>query len=275
MSRFKLMRKARAFMNETQKLTEKEIKHFIRLLKDVKNEILQILRAQEPTEWQLWYYPQLKAEVDARIQELQNRLVNEINKSSDKMIELTQENTNKLLVEGGFGVGGITVDPDTIEATKLLSGELIKTVPDYLKGKLANVLSLGLMGNKSVFQVINDIRQQRIFDLTYGQIDRIVRTELMRTQSIIQHKTYQKVAEHLPKTRKIWLWSHKPKGREGHAEAEAYYTANPIPVNEPFSVRPGPGYPYEKLMFPRDPKGSAANVINCACMHTLVMEGTK
>jgi len=59
---------------------------------------------------------------------------------------------------------------------------------------------------------------------------------------------------------KSWLSSHGPHVRPAHAAAEIKYSADPIPVDEPFIVDG------EELMFPGDDSGSAGNVINCQCV---------
>ncbi len=59
--------------------------------------------------------------------------------------------------------------------------------------------------------------------------------------------------------RKGWLSAFTKDTRPEHADADAQYSDDPIPLDEPFIVMG------ERLMFPLDPAGSAKNVCNCLC----------
>lgn len=61
---------------------------------------------------------------------------------------------------------------------------------------------------------------------------------------------------------KAWLSSHGPHVRPAHAEAEAMYIDDPIPIDDPFEVMG------EQLMFPGDDSlgASLENIINCQCI---------
>lgn len=61
------------------------------------------------------------------------------------------------------------------------------------------------------------------------------------------------------KLQKSWNAILDSKTREAHADADEEYMGSPIDINDPFVVDG------ENLMYPRDPAGSAGNVINCRC----------
>lgn len=56
------------------------------------------------------------------------------------------------------------------------------------------------------------------------------------------------------------------KTRPAHVEADAQYMGDPIDVEETFVVDG------EELQYPRDPSGSAGNVINCRCTEQIVAD---
>lgn len=65
--------------------------------------------------------------------------------------------------------------------------------------------------------------------------------------------------------RKGWLCSRTKYSRDGHIQAADRYTAEPIPLSEPFIVNNDATGEDEELMFPGDPAGGPGNVCNCAC----------
>jgi len=58
-----------------------------------------------------------------------------------------------------------------------------------------------------------------------------------------------------------WLSQRDSRVSEGHFEADEQRR----PLNEPFRVRRTFDRPFEELMHPGDPEGSASNVVNCRC----------
>jgi len=243
------------------------------LLKDSRNAVLDDFRRLSPTEWRTFYLPQLKARLDDRIRALGGSLTREVNAAQERMFELAIDKADELALAAGIDVSPVMVSPELLSASKTLTGELIVTVPETLLEKLGNRVALGMMQEKSINEVVAEMRKD--FDLTAFQAERIARTEILRTQSVAQHKRFEQAVELQPQLLKTWRWSHKPDGRTGHAEAEITYTANPIPFREPFMVAPVAGGRKEALQFPRDPVGSPANVINCGCVHLLQQPGAE
>lgn len=84
----------------------------------------------------------------------------------------------------------------------------------------------------------------------------ISRTEMAKVENWGQVEGY-KQSEFVEL--KGWLCSFVPDSRESHMAADAEYSDNPIPLDEPFKVN------NEPLDYPGDPSGSPGNVINCLC----------
>jgi len=275
----KFLKRVDKFLDLNEKLTGRESKKLVRLVKDARNEITQAIRNVPLTEWQMYYLPQLRDQLDLRLVELESRLINQAKASTSEMFGYSVDKADELSkAAGAIDLPRVVVDPEVLEATQTLTGELIKTVPNDLRRRLGNRLALGLMEQKSAQQVAKEMVED--FDLSAPQADKIARTELLRTQSLAQEKRFEQIVELDPEMKKAWKWSGKPLpgGRTGHAEAEAIYMANPIPFNERFSVSSVAGGPKVQMLFPRDPtaigdpKQVAANTINCGCVHLLVKE---
>lgn len=268
-------RRVDRYLNLNKAVTEKEIKRQKKILVDSRDQVISNLSTVNPTEWQMQFLPQLKTRLNMMITNLDNQLVQSANGAQEEMFEVTVANSDELNISAGIDVGTVPgfIDPDIVSATQTLTGELIKTVPQRLVGRVGNAVALGLAQDKSVNEILQDIRD--IYKQTEFNAERIVRTEMLRTQSVAQEKRFQQIVETQPDLLKTWKWSHLPDGRSGHAEAELIYSADPIPFKEAFMVAPISGGHKEPMQYPRDPRGSGSNTINCACIHLLLPPNSK
>jgi hypothetical protein len=263
------------YLDINKKVTQKEIKRQKQILVDSRDQVVSSFSTVPPTQWQMQFLPQLKNRLNTLITDLDSQLVSSVNNAQVEMFETTVAKSDELNIAAGIDLGLMSsfTDPDLISATQTLTGELIKTVPQRLTNRVGNVIALGIAQEKSVNEILHDIRG--VYKQSEFNAERIARTEMMRTQSIAQEKRFEEIVDLQPDLLKTWKWSHLPDGRSGHAEAELTYSANPIPFKEAFMVASIAGGRKEALQFPRDPAGSAANIINCACIHLLLPPGSR
>lgn len=271
----KFNRRVDRYLNLNTKVTEREIKREKTILVDSRDSVVADLATVPPTEWRMQFLPRLKDRINIQIDVLDRQLKQSIESSSQDMFEMTLEKSDELNISAGIDLSTLPsfTDPELLAATQTLSGELIVTVPQRLRGQIGNTVAIGLAQEKSVTEILQDIRG--VYKQSEYNAERIARTEMLRTQSIAQEKRFEQIVDTQPDLLKTWKWSHLPDGRSGHAEAELTYSANPIPFNDPFMVAPRVGGFKEALQFPRDPIGSAGNVINCACIHLLLPPGSR
>ncbi len=148
----------------------------------------------------------------------------------------------------------------------LLTLKQEKLKQDFDKGKISESEYL----RKSIR--IND-KLRTGSNMSYARAERIATTEMLRTTSLIARERQLEISEIDPTVVKTWVNSHKPGAREGHLEAEAVYSSNPIPVNMPFRVRSKFTDSYEECQFPRDYSLSAKNTVWCACTSLTIKRG--
>lgn len=84
----------------------------------------------------------------------------------------------------------------------------------------------------------------------------IARTEVMKTENWGQVEGYRQSPY---VERKGWLCSFVPDSRDSHIAADAAYSDNPIPIDDPFTVGG------EFLQYPGDANASVENIVNCLC----------
>jgi HK97 family phage portal protein len=154
-----------------------------------------------------------------------------------------------------FGVA----DPLSIKAMQNRWPKLQK-VNMHTTAMVKNVVEKGISEGKTVAQIASDIRKNPIFSGTRAM--NIARTETAGAVSQGRLEGFQTLG--VPK--KAWLSARSGEVRKSHVIADATYTKNPIPVNEPFKVG------NSRMMHPGDPAGAAEEVVNCRCCVLPVVE---
>lgn len=159
------------------------------------------------------------------------------------------------------------VDPQTVNAAKQFSADLIGIQSGGLSADLLRSINseiqLGILGGKSPQQAIEAIAGiLKDGGPFFGRAERIFRTEGLRIESLVEQASAELLDKIIP-MRKIWHWS--GVSRTGHREADGQAVA----VDKKFKVRPELGASFELLEFPRDPRASAQNTVNCGCFMTV------
>lgn len=178
---------------------------------------------------------------------------------------------------GSFGISGTllqTMDP-WLQNMKQYSWGKVEGLTADLAGKIKGELSLGVLGQKSPFEVAQGIvgslpkelptwknSERTIFSSIEERAQVITQTEMGRAFSMAHQASMDAAADILPGLQKMWLHAgHPKKARIYHLRlngaikpvAEAFLVGNII------------------MMYPRDPKAPASEVIRCGCMHVAYM----
>lgn len=136
-------------------------------------------------------------------------------------------------------------------------------VGETARYQLNTALMAGTEAGETTMEIADRIRG--VFnDLSKGQAQTVATTEVNAAYSDARHDAMKDAGIEY----KSWLAPYMP-GRDTHKDAQEYYMANPIPIDEPFIVDG------EELMHPCDEKGSAKNVINCHCIQLAVKSISK
>lgn len=128
--------------------------------------------------------------------------------------------------------------------------------------KVNTALTLGILGEKSAFQVMQEITEilgeeglEAIGGISH-RAETITRTELGRIMNMATFARQEEAAKAIPELQKEWRTALDERVRPHHAAAHGQR----VPVLEPFIVMG------EELMYPMDPVGSPENTINCRCV---------
>ena len=150
-------------------------------------------------------------------------------------------------------------DPEVISVMKQRIPKLVG-INRVTRQRVAESIAAGIDEGETVSQLAQRIRSD--FSFSSQRAMTIARTETGGAVSGGRHAGMKKTGV----KKKAWLSARNGTVRDTHLAADAKYSANPIPVNETFSVGDS------QLMYPGDPAGSAKEVINCACMELPVVE---
>lgn len=148
-----------------------------------------------------------------------------------------------------------------------VTNRMVRT-PDDVFGVVAAEVARGAAAGDSIPKVAERI--DRLLGSTDavenwgGRAVTVARTETIGALNFGRFDSFREMDRTLGGgMQSMWLATIDPRTRLDHAHADGQR----VPVGQPFLVGG------EKLMFPGDPSGSAANVINCRCTTLLVSEG--
>jgi hypothetical protein len=206
------------------------------------------------------------ARIGSTIQEIEGRLL-ELGEGAGRISRTAAEETadvGRLLVDEPLRVAlGTDILPahqlprSTVAAAADFSADLITRMTRDGIRRISAEIQLGAIGVKDPREVLEAVGRNlddpSIFGSLANRAEVITRTELGRLHSIAGQARQEEALQVVRNMQKQWLWS--GKARLSHAAAHGQIRD----VYEDYDVGG------EKLMFPRDPKGSAANTIFCGC----------
>jgi hypothetical protein len=163
----------------------------------------------------------------------------------------------------GVALSGARIDARALMASKRMLTDRITDISMKTVDKLNGALMQNVIGSKPLSETITDV-QKILGGTPRSRAMTVAYTEIGRTYSVAQDDALQQAGAVVPDLRKRWLKSGKLHPRVAHVQAHNQI----VRYDEPYLVDG------EKLMFPRDPDGSAANTINCGCHSIPVVDGS-
>jgi hypothetical protein len=255
----------RATLMAQHNLEDQAVREQLRLLVDMRRSVLRALG--EASGFRLFNLSQVLAAIDRAIGE--NRTISErlASSATTRAYRLGTELVDGAVAIGPGGLAGIS--PELLAALLDVTNDQLRSVWSELGTSLKGTVRRAALGIADPFEAMKQVAKTIVNPKVYGsamaRAETIIRTEVNRTFSIATQKRMDQSDERLRGgLKKYWLDADDDRVRDAHREAGKAYglggDPGPIPVGKPFIVDG------EKLMFPRDPKGSAGNTINCRCV---------
>jgi len=203
-----------------------------------------------------------RAEIARVMHDFQQTVAQAMEDAADKVWEAGIENAVESI--GEIGLAPRIAQGPLLAIRTFLTGR-IADISRAAAGKINTALTQQILGVQSMSDTITQI--QNILDSApRGRAMTIAYTEIGRAYSVAQWEAGLKQLQLLPGLMKSWIHSGKLHPRPGHVLASKQ---PPIPFLQDFEIVDLRTGETEAMRFPRDPKASAFNSVNCGCMMVL------
>jgi len=248
-------RKVKGLIRQADRLEDDAIKRAIRILNDARKEVAATVAS---TEWQAYHLPQMKSAIERAMTEFGAKYGVELRDIQRSFWEHGVDRVDLPLREVGIIQAIPEIDMTMLSVMQDFSADLVQGLSRDAIKKISQELTLGLIGNKSPYEVMGaigrNLKNKSIFKSLRHRAETITRTEAGRVLEAAGQARKEAAVKVVPGLQKQWLYGHSPKfPRLDHMAADGQIRD----IDKPFDVGG------EQLMYPRDPAGSAKNTINC------------
>lgn len=248
-------KKVNALIKNAGTLEDAAVKRVIVLLSNARKEVAATVAS---TEWQLYHLPQMKAAIERALESFAGQYGVTLRDAQREFWEAGIQMVDLPLSTVGIAAALPQIDMTALSIMQGYSSDLVTGMSKSAVQKINQELTLGLMGQKSSYEVIQavgrNLKDKSIFKSIAQRADVITRTETGRVLEMASQARKEEAAIVVPGLQKQWYYGHSPKmPRLSHQMADGQIRD----VDQPFDVGG------EKLMYPRDPAGSAQNTIKC------------
>ena len=250
-------KKVNDLIARAQRLENAEVKKVIALLAAARKEVSATVAS---TEWQAYRLPEFKNAIDRALQEFGDRYGVDLREAQRSFWEAGIEMVDAPLRTVGVYAAIPAIDTTALSIMQGYGADLVKGVARDAALRINNEITMGLMGQKTPFEVMQavgrNLKDKSVFKSIAARAETIVRTEAGRVLEMASQARLEAASEYVPGLQKQWLHAEYVRApRLSHLAVHGQIRD----VDKPFDVNG------EKLMFPRDPAGSAGNTINCHC----------
>lgn len=256
-----------AVLRQIDALPEATVRAILAELDRTRRRVLAELLDVAPGGYDAYRLAQLDARLLRLMQDFVDRYQIELSGAQARMYGLGAELPAQPLQAAGLNVYAPLVGRLALEAARDYQASLITSVADSTIRTISSMLRAGLLRGEPWPDIMRRIARWLPDPGPFGSMARraeaITRTELGRIQALASQASMEQMVQRVPDLKKQWQHSrNRWDPRLGHIEAEGQLRD----VHERFHVRPGPGFGYEDLLYPRDPGATPQNVVNCGCV---------
>jgi len=249
----------RAALGRGGRIREEATAETLRLLKDAEARIATIL-AGAPTDFETWRLSALKAETGRVVAEMTNRVVATAGGGLERSHAAGVDLVDAPLAAAGVRSSFVAVDRSVLDKQSVFMTSRLQDVTATVATRINGELGLVMTGVSTPTEAVARVAEH--LEAAGGRAQTIVRTELGRAWSSAAQTRMEQAAGAGLKMMKQWRRSGRRHPRHSHEAIDGQVQ----PVDKPFELEGG-----VRLMFPRDPKGPAAETINCGCVHLPLM----
>lgn len=256
--------KINALIAKAEAMTDDQVAKAIAALEEAR---LKVSSTVAGSNWELYYLPRLKAAIESAMNDFAKQYGQELIYSEQQFWGFGQEMIDDPLRTVGALAMLPALDTKMLVAMQSYSSSLIRSLGTDAAHKIYSEISMGLMGQKTPFDVMqavgNNLTDKGIFNSIAARAETITRQESGRILSEAAHARMEQAVKVVPGLKKQWKHGTSRVPRVSHLAAVDQVRN----INEPFLVGG------EALMYPRDMNGSPGNTINCSCYTVPFMDG--
>jgi len=250
-------RKVKELIAQAQSLEDAAVAKVIELLAAARKEVAATVAS---TEWQAYRLPELKNAIERALQQFGDKYGVELREAQRSFFEDGINIVDAPIREVGIYASFPAIDTTVLSIMQGYGADLIKGLAKDAALRINNEITMGLMGQKTPFEVMEavgkNLKDKSIFTSIAKRAETITRTEAGRVLEMASQARLTEAAKLIPGLQKQWFHGQNVRmPRPSHLAAVGQIRN----VSEPFNVGG------EQLMYPRDPAGSAKNTINCSC----------
>lgn len=248
-------RKVKALVKKANQLEAAEVKRSIALLADARKEVA---AAVASSDWQLHRLAELKAAIERALADFGNQYGIQLREAQREFWETGIDLVDLPLRAVGIVQALPEVDTTALSILQGYGTDLVDGLTKDATKKVTTEITLGIMGRKAPTEVMGaigrNLRSKSIFKSIAARAETITMTEAGRVLEAAGQARKTAAAQVVPGLQKQWHYGHSPKQpRPAHLVAHGQVRD----VDKPFDVGG------EKLMYPKDPAGSAKNTVRC------------
>jgi hypothetical protein len=255
-------KKIRELIKKARDMEEGSVRGALKLLEQARTDVIAQI-AQ--TEWQQYRQSELKKEIDLTMRDLADKLGAHLKQAQGDMWEHGIKMTDLALQQVEIYLGIPFLDTRMLLIMQDYSLDLLTGLTRDASRKIGLEITRGLMGQKTPYEVIQTIGNMKDKDGVLLSISRraetIVRTEAGRALEAAAQARREQAAQVVPGLKKQWRHGSSRVARTAHRDIDGQIRD----IDKPFDIPATDKAPAAKLMYPRDPAGSAAQTVNCSC----------
>lgn len=256
--------KERAFNKKVNQLIKKAgsmeddaVKRAVKLLSKARKEVAATVAS---TKWEAYHLPELKAGIERAMQDFGTQYGIDLRDAQMEFWDHGIDMVDLPLRKVGIYAVIPEIDMAALSIMQDFSTDLVVNLSKDAARKVSMEMSMGIMGQKSPYEVMQavgrNLKDKSIFKSIAARAETITRNECGRVMEMAGQARRENAAKVVPGLGKEWKHGSGSRvPRLTHVAVDGQTRK----ADEDFDVNG------EKLSYPRDPKGSAKNTINCGC----------
>jgi len=250
-------RKVKELIRKANSMEDAAVKRTIKLLASARREVAATVAS---TEWEAYRLPELKGAIDRTMREFGAKYGVDLRDTQKEFWNHGIDMVDAPLRTVGIYMVIPEIDMSALGIMQDFSADLVTNLGKDASRKITQEMSMGIIGQKSPYEVMQavgrNLKDKSIFKSIAARAETITRQEAGRVLEMASQARRERAAEVVPGLGKEWKHGSLSRvPRLSHLLADGQQRK----VDEDFNVGG------EELAFPRDPKGSAGNTINCNC----------